>query len=99
MSLIEQHFGRCLNACEVAEYLRCDVSTVYRHFRELGGVKVGTSYKFFEKNFIQAVSACDIPQSSKEIPSQPAAKASQQAFKPRRQRKVASRMSDPHGLL
>jgi hypothetical protein len=99
MSLLEQHLGRVLTASDVSEYLRCDISTVYRHFRELGGVKIGTSYKFFERSFIQAVSVVDIPQSTKEIPSQPAAKVSQQASKPRRKHKAVSRVSDPHGLL
>jgi hypothetical protein len=94
MNLLEQHFGRVLTACDVSEYLRCDISTVYRHYRELGGFKIGASYKFFERSLIDALAAAKISQPAKAAPppERPAPRS-----KPRS--KGRSLPADRHGLL
>ena len=52
---LDAHLGRCMSAGEVAGFLRCDVSTVYRMYAELGGIKLGASYKFFERSLTDAL--------------------------------------------
>ena len=109
MNNLERYLGRCLSAREVSEYLRCDISTVYRHFRSLGGVKVGSSYKFFEKRLIDALlgqteTAVD---SSSPVLRQEISQLSQQQGRSQGMgvkqeagagKRRASRR-DPHGLL
>ena len=53
--LLEKHLGSPLNASEVAEFLHCHITTVYRNYKKLGGVRVGSSYRFFEKSLINAL--------------------------------------------
>lgn len=62
-SHLEQHLGRCMSAREVAEFLCCDISAVYRNYVKLGGIKVGIRYKFFEKTLINAL----LEQNKKEV--------------------------------
>lgn len=112
MSILEQHLGRCLSAREVSQYLRCDISTVYRHFHALGGVKVGSCYKFFEKRLLNAIleqeetavdsaSAVqwqDAPQPApQQGRSQSVGKRKEERAEKSGQRRPARR--DPHGLL
>jgi hypothetical protein len=51
---LEDSLGRCFSAQQVADYLRCDITTVYRNYVQLGGVKYGKIYRFFEKRLIDA---------------------------------------------
>ena len=53
--LIEKHLGNCLTAAQVADLLHCSVVHVYKNYQCLGGVKIGKSYRFFEKRLIDAV--------------------------------------------
>jgi hypothetical protein len=99
MSLLEQHLGRVLTASDVSEYLRCDISTVYRHYRELGGFKIGASYKFFERSLIDALAAVKISQPAKSIAAPPPAERSAPRSKPRSLPSKGSFPSDRHGLL
>lgn len=46
---LEKTLGRCFSAQDVADYLQCDVTTVYRNYVQLGGVRLGKVYKFFEQ--------------------------------------------------
>ncbi|WP_457573583.1 helix-turn-helix domain-containing protein [Desulfolithobacter sp.] len=55
MNPLEKHLGRSLSAAEVAEYLRCDITTVYRNYKLLGGIRIGRAYRFFEHRLIDAV--------------------------------------------
>ncbi|MCI5158777.1 MAG: hypothetical protein D3906_10135, partial [Candidatus Electrothrix sp. AUS1_2] len=52
---LEKYLGRCISARDVADYLQCDISTVYRNYAQLGGIKFGHSYRFFEQRLIDAV--------------------------------------------
>lgn len=96
MSLLEQHLGRVLTASEVSEYLRCDISSVYRHYQKLGGIRIGASYKFFERNLVDYLKA---PHIVKDAPSKrpvPAQDAPIRGASQRRERKLPF---DQHGLL
>ena len=53
--LLEKHLGQVLSAADVAEYLQCDITTVYRNYKALGGVRIGTAYRFFEQRLINAL--------------------------------------------
>jgi hypothetical protein len=96
MSLLEQHLGCVLTASDVSEYLCCDISTVYRHYRELGGFKIGASYKFFERSLIDALAAVKISQPAKSIAAPPPERLAPRS-KPRS--KGRSLPADRHGLL
>ena len=56
MNLLDEHLGKALSAEEVADYIGCDVKTVRKHYEELGGMRLGRHYLFFERNIINAVS-------------------------------------------
>ncbi|MCI5156926.1 MAG: hypothetical protein D3906_00530 [Candidatus Electrothrix sp. AUS1_2] len=60
---LEKTLGRCFTARQVADYLQCDISTVYRHYSELGGVKLGKTYKFFEQGLVNAL----LQQATREV--------------------------------
>ena len=53
--LLDKHLGRSLSASEVASFLRCNVATVYRNYKRLGGIRVGSTYRFFERSLIDAL--------------------------------------------
>ena len=56
MNLLDEHLGKALSAEEVADYIGFDVKTVRKHYEELGGMRLGRHYLFFERNLINAVS-------------------------------------------
>ena len=61
--VLEKHLGKSLSAAEVANYLGCSLVTVYRNYKNLGGIRIGSSYRFFEKRIINAV----LGQTEKEV--------------------------------
>lgn len=52
---LEKHLGQSLSVKEVARYLNCSVTTIRRNYKSLGGIRIGMSYRFFEKRLIDAV--------------------------------------------
>lgn len=56
MNHLEQSLGKALRTKDVAEYLGCNVKTVIEHYQELGGIRLGRQYRFFEKEIINAIS-------------------------------------------
>lgn len=44
-----------MTTLEVAAYLDIDVKTVRKYYRELGGIRLGCHYRFFEKEICNAV--------------------------------------------
>lgn len=54
-SLIRNELGKVFSARQVAEYLELDVNTVRKYYQELGGVRVGTAYRFFERTLTDAI--------------------------------------------
>jgi hypothetical protein len=62
MNILEKDLGKALSSQEVAVYFECDVKTVRKYYRDLGGIRLGRHYRFFEKeiyNAIQKRSAMD----------------------------------------
>ena len=109
MTLLEKHLGRSLSAMEVAEYLRCDISTVYRNYKLLGGIRIGRAYRFFENRLIDAV----LRQTEKGVDRPDKVQATQISIvspKQSRREKMGSQkagrtagkrnhLEDPHGLV
>lgn len=60
-SILEEYLGHCISAREVADYLQCDITTVYRNYKILGGLKMGKCYKFFEKGLVESILQQKIP--------------------------------------
>ena len=55
MNLIEKELGRVLSAKELSEILGADVKTIRKYYQRLGGIRIGSHYKFFEKEVINAL--------------------------------------------
>lgn len=55
MTDIVEKLGRPMSAQEVAAYLNIDVKTVRKYYKELGGIRIGNRYKFFEMEVCNAV--------------------------------------------
>ena len=55
MYQLKQSLGKALRAQEVAQYLDVDIKTVRKYYRELGGIRLGRHYRFFEKEIYYAV--------------------------------------------
>ena len=53
--MLEKELGKKLGTKEVAQYLGLDEKTVRSYYRELGGMRLGRRYVFFERRFIDAV--------------------------------------------
>jgi hypothetical protein len=52
---LEKELGKALSAKEVAQYLDLDVKTVIKYHQQLGGIRLGRHYRFFEKEIINAI--------------------------------------------
>lgn len=97
--LLTQHLGRCLSAQQVASFLDVDITTIYRNYLDLGGVKIGSTYKFFEQNLIQALKPVQVRKLPDLEPSpapEPRKCRPKSEQKPVRQKRQTS---NPHGLL
>jgi excisionase family DNA binding protein len=55
MYQLEQGLGKALRAQEIAQYLDVDVKTVRKYYHELGGIRLGRHYRFFEKEIYYAI--------------------------------------------
>ena len=55
MNILEKDLGKSLRSQEVAVYLGLDVKTVRKYYRDLGGIRLGRQYRFFEKEIFYAV--------------------------------------------
>ena len=108
-SFLQETLGNCLTAREMADYLGCDITTVYRNYRSLGGIRIGSSYRFFEKRIIDAVlgqskttldSASQIPKTEIQISSSQQKRSEKMGSKQtRRIEKRRGEGADPHGFL
>ena len=56
MSILEKELGKALTTEEVADYLGLDEKTVRSYYQELGGLRLGRNYVFFERRLIDAIS-------------------------------------------
>ncbi len=52
---LENSLGKRLTAKEVAEHLGLDVSVVRKHYAQLGGVRIGRQYLFFENLIVESI--------------------------------------------
>jgi hypothetical protein len=107
---LEERLGRCMSARDVAEYLHCDITTVYRNYAQLGGIKFGSNYRFFEQRLIDAVlqqtteqvdsTGCLLQEKVQKLPrKQNSSQAMGSRKKSRIERSGGSRPFDPHALL
>ena len=55
MQNLEKQLGRPLKTKDVARFLELDVKTVRQYYQELGGIRLGRHYLFFEKEVINAI--------------------------------------------
>lgn len=55
MEKLEKDLGSALRPKEVAEYLGLDEKTVRLYYQELGGMRLGRNYLFFERRMVDAI--------------------------------------------
>ena len=55
MDLLKKDLGKALSSKDMAIYLGVDVKTVIKYYQELGGIRLGRQYRFFEKEVLNAV--------------------------------------------
>lgn len=46
-----EDFGRRMSAKEISDFLGISIATVYKRYRDYGGMRVGRKYIFFENVF------------------------------------------------
>ena len=56
MEILEKNLGKPLRAKTVAKWLELDTKTVIKYYRELGGIRLGRCFVYFEKEIINAIS-------------------------------------------
>lgn len=57
MQMLEEQLGQALRPQEVAEFLGVDEKTVRQYHKELGGIRLGRLYVFFEMEVLHAIQA------------------------------------------
>ena len=57
MKHLEEQLGKKMTVQEVASFLGIDEKTVRKYYADLGGVRLGRAYLFFEKEVINAIQA------------------------------------------
>ena len=55
MQKLQRQLGQPLKTKDVASFLGLDVKTVRQYYQELGGIRLGRRYVFFEKEVINAI--------------------------------------------
>lgn len=55
MDILRSELGRPMTTKQVAEFLILDEKTVRKYYRELGGIRLGRHYRFFEKEICNAI--------------------------------------------
>ena len=55
MKLIDNTLGKALRTKDVAQYTGLDGKTVRKYYQELGGMRLGRRYVFFERRLIDAI--------------------------------------------
>ena len=55
MKDLENSLGKALTAKELAEYLGVSEKTVRDNYQQLGGVRIGRHYRFFERRILNAL--------------------------------------------
>ena len=52
---MNEKLGQSMSAKQVAAYLKIDVKTARKYYRELGGIRIGRRYLFFEEEVYNAI--------------------------------------------
>ncbi len=52
---LRDKIGKALSTKEVAEYLKIDAKTARKYYKQLGGIRIGRHYRFFEMEVINAI--------------------------------------------
>ena len=107
MKLLEEYLGRALSTKQVANYLNIKEKTVREHFQELGGIRLGRHFKFFERRIIDALekreeiySASQEERSAeREGISDPEGSESMGSQDEKAERRRLERGNDRHGLF
>jgi len=55
MKVLEKDLGKPMSAEELANHLGMGVKTVRKHYSELGGMRLGRQYLFFERSVVNAI--------------------------------------------
>lgn len=55
MNTLNRKLGQSMSTSDVAEYLNIDVKTVRKYYRNLGGIRIGRRYVFFEEEVCNAI--------------------------------------------
>jgi AraC-like DNA-binding protein len=66
MDILREHLGRRLSIEEVADYFGVDIETVRRHYRSIGGIRLGRRILFFENLIIEAIKETSYALQAKE---------------------------------
>jgi hypothetical protein len=53
--ILDEELGTVLNTKQVASYLGVDVKTIWQYYDQLGGIRLGKKYIFFERRLIDAI--------------------------------------------
>jgi hypothetical protein len=56
LEILEQNLGKPLRSKDVAKYLGVDIKTVRKYYLDLGGIRLGRHFVFFEKEIVNAIS-------------------------------------------
>jgi len=56
INILEQELGKALRTKDVAQFTGLDEKTVRKYYQELGGMRLGRRYVFFERRLIDAIS-------------------------------------------
>jgi len=55
LEILKNHLGDRLSVSEVAAFLGLDEKTVRVHYKNLGGMRLGRQYLFFERSVVDAI--------------------------------------------
>ena len=55
MDFLKENLGKAISTKEIAEYLGIDAKTARKYYKELGGMRIGRHYRFFEMEVINAI--------------------------------------------
>ena len=104
--MLKEHLGDVLTVKQLAEYLDMDVKTVRDYYLEFGGIRIGRSYRFFEKEVSNAIQTWkEVHRTSQEGQQQERKGVQHQKRRPgvgSRDAETAGRgmeREDKHGLL
>ena len=55
MGLLNEKLGNYLTTMELSEYIGLDQKTVRKYYLDLGGIRIGRHYRFFEMEVLNAI--------------------------------------------